>query len=140
MDTCNLLDLGFSCPKYTWSNRRQISDLILERIDRCFANPNWRRLYPEASVTHLPRVFSDHYPVLLELCNSPAVVRNKPFRFQSMWMLHLDFPTMVKESWGREQLTNAISDFTRQAKLWNVNIFGILFATKRRVLARLNGA
>ena len=39
LDDCNFLDLGFSGPKFTWSNRRQISDLILERIDRCFANP-----------------------------------------------------------------------------------------------------
>ena len=84
LDTCNLLDLGFSGPKYTWSNWRQLTDLILERIDRCFANPSWRILFPEALVTHLPRVFSDHYPILLELAKPPAEMRNKPFRFQSM--------------------------------------------------------
>lgn len=58
-----------------------------------------------------------------------------------MWMLHPNFPRVVKESWGKAQLlTNAISNFTRQAKLWNINVFGNLFARKRRVLARLNGA
>ena len=71
LDDCNLLDLGFSGPKYTWSNLRQITDLVLERIDRCFANSEWRVLFPEASVTHLPRVFSDHCPVLLELYRPP---------------------------------------------------------------------
>ena len=141
LDASNILDLGFFGLKYTWSNQRQISNLILEMIDRCFANPTWRLLYPEASVTHLHWVFSYHYPVLMELCNSLAEVRNKPFRFQSMWMLHPDFPRVVKESWGREQLlTDAISGFTRQAKQWNVNVFGNLFARKRRVLARINGA
>ena len=73
LDACNLLDLGFSRPKFTWSNLRQISDLVLERIDRCFANSEWRVLFPEASVTHLPRVFSDHYPVLLELFRPPLL-------------------------------------------------------------------
>ena len=141
LDASNILDLGFFGLKYTWSNQRKISNLILEMIDRCFANPTRRLLYPEASVTHLHRVFSYHYPVLMELCNSLAEVRNKPFRFQSMWMLHLDFPRAIKESWGREQLlTDAISGFTRQAKQWNVNVFGNLFARKRRVLARINGA
>ena len=141
LDASNILDLGFSGLKYTWSNQRKISNLILEMIDRCFANPTWRLLYPEASVMHLHKVFSYHYPVLMELCNSLAEVRNKPFRFQSMWMLHPDFPRVVKESWGREQLlTDAISGFTRQAKQWNVNVFGNLFARKRRVLARINGA
>ena len=141
LDASNILDLGFFGLKYTWSNQRQISNLILEMIDKCFANPTWRLLYPEASVMHLHKVFSYHYPVLMELCNSLAEVRNKPFRFQSMWMLHPDFPRAVKESWGREQLlTDAISGFTRQAKQWNVNVFGNLFARKRRVLARINGA
>lgn len=40
LDSCNLLDLGFSGPKYTWSNHRELTDLILEIIDRCFANPS----------------------------------------------------------------------------------------------------
>ena len=40
LGTCNLLDLCFSGPKYTWSNWRQLTDLILERIDRCFDNPS----------------------------------------------------------------------------------------------------
>ena len=41
LDDCNMLDLGFVRPKYTWTNRRPISDLILKRIDRCFANASW---------------------------------------------------------------------------------------------------
>ncbi|KAK9986163.1 hypothetical protein SO802_031114 [Lithocarpus litseifolius] len=81
VDTYNFLDLGFSGPKFTWSNKRQVSNLILERIDRCFVNPVWRILYLEASVTHLPRIFSDHCPVLIELCKPVSNVlrqhRNK---------------------------------------------------------------
>ena len=57
LDNCNFLDLGFSGPKFTWTNKRPISSLILERLDGCFANPSWRMLYPEATVTQLPRTF-----------------------------------------------------------------------------------
>ena len=67
LDDCNMVDLGFAGPKYTWTNHRPISALILERIDRCFANPSWRVLFPEVAVSHLPRTFSDHCPVLIEL-------------------------------------------------------------------------
>ena len=98
IDSCNLLDLGFSGPKFTWSNLRQVSGLILERLDRCFANPSWRTLYPEASMTHLPRVFSDHFPILTELTNPPPLNRNKPFRFQTMWLLHPEFSSLVQNA------------------------------------------
>ena len=86
-------------PKYTWTNKRQISDLILERLDRCFANPVWRILYPEAVVTHLPRTFSDHHPVLIELWKPNANGLERPFRFQTMWLLHPDFHRIVWEAW-----------------------------------------
>ena len=97
LDSCNLLGLGFFGPKFTWLNLRQVLDLILERIDRCFANPAWRLLFPEASVTHLPRVFSDHCLVLLELSKPPSAPQNKPFRFQTIWLeglgkMKLTFP------------------------------------------------
>ena len=98
LDECNMLDLGFAGPKYTWKNRRPITSLILERIDRCFANSGWRLLYLETIVTHLPRTFSDHCPVLLELCKSSTNNFNKPFRFQTMWLLHLDFYRVVQQA------------------------------------------
>ena len=28
IDTCNLVDIGFSAPKYTWTNKREVLDLI----------------------------------------------------------------------------------------------------------------
>lgn len=42
LDLCNLQDLGFSSPKFTWSNLRQVTELILERIDCYFGNLSWR--------------------------------------------------------------------------------------------------
>lgn len=98
LDECNMLNLDFAGPKYTWTNRKPISALILERIDRCFANPSWRTLYAKATVTHLPRTFSDHCFVLLELCRSSTNHIGKPFRFQTMWLLHPGFPKVMQEA------------------------------------------
>ena len=36
LDKCNMIDIGFSGPRYTWSNRREVLALIQERIDRFF--------------------------------------------------------------------------------------------------------
>ena len=140
LDECNMIDLGFAGPKYTWMNCRPISSLILERIDRCFANFVWRLFYPEAVVTHLPRTFSDHCPMLIKLCKSSANHLNKSFRFQTMWLLHPDFLRVVQQAWSKDRfLQTSTSDFIDKAKKGNVEVFGNLFTRKRRVLARLDG-
>nr|XP_023897074.1 uncharacterized protein LOC112008941 [Quercus suber] len=40
LDKCNMIDIGFSGPRFTWTNRREIQALIQERIDRVFVNPS----------------------------------------------------------------------------------------------------
>ena len=40
LDYCNMVDMGFSGLRYTWTNKREINNLILERIDRFFMNPD----------------------------------------------------------------------------------------------------
>ena len=58
-----------------------------------------------------------------------------------MWLLHPKFPRMVQSAWDQFQpLNTAISSFTQKVNKWNMEVFGNLFARKRRVLARLNGA
>ncbi|TXG53035.1 hypothetical protein EZV62_022204 [Acer yangbiense] len=42
IDDCNLIDLGFTRPKYTWNNKRDGSNNIQERLDKFLANDLWR--------------------------------------------------------------------------------------------------
>ena len=67
LDKCNMLDIGFAGPRFTWTNRREVQALIQERIDRFFVNPSWCVMYPDAKITHLTWCHSDHCPVLLEV-------------------------------------------------------------------------
>ena len=83
LDKCNMIDIGFAGPRYTWTNRREIQALIQERIDRFFVNPQWCLLYPDAKVTHLPSYHSDHCPVLLEMQLGVSRGKKRPFRFQT---------------------------------------------------------
>ena len=53
LDKCNMIDLGFSGPRFTWTNHKEADAFIQERIDRFFVNPKWYTLFPEAKVTHL---------------------------------------------------------------------------------------
>jgi len=84
MDDCHMLDLGFSRPKFTWLNKRDIRDLIQCRLDRCWVNLGWKAFYLEANVTHLARVNSDHCPLLLNLNPLLGTTFDRPFRFQTI--------------------------------------------------------
>lgn len=97
-------------------------------------------LYLETIVTHLSRTFSNHCLVLIELLGSRTNATNKPFSFHTMWLLHPQFPKVVEKAWpGDRSLPLAISDFTTKVKKWNFEVFGNLFARKRRLLTRLGG-
>lgn len=39
LDRCNMVDMGFARPRFTWTNKRDINNLILERIELFFMNP-----------------------------------------------------------------------------------------------------
>lgn len=98
MSSCNMIDLGFSGPTFTWTNRRDIGGLIQTRIDRCWANPSWSLAFPEANVTHLPRISSDHCPLLLSLSRACASRMERPFRFEKMWLSHPGFYLIVEKA------------------------------------------
>ena len=81
MDDCNMMDLGFLGPKYTWTNKRELGNLIQCKLDRCWVNPSWKDFYTEANVIHLARVNSDHCPLLLNLNPLLGSIADRPFRF-----------------------------------------------------------
>ena len=93
-----MIDIGFSEPQFTWTNRRDLHALKQERIDRFFVNPSWCLLYPEAKVVHLTRCHSDHYPVLLEMQPRGGGGRRRPFKFQTCWLSDPSFPNIVSRA------------------------------------------
>lgn len=105
MNYCKLIDLGYNGSKFTWTNKRR-NNPILERLDRGWSNGAWCSKFPNASLWHLPRVTSDHCPLLLKLDNPTPRHGPKPFRFEPMWFRDPSFDQTVDRVWEREN-TNA---------------------------------
>nr|XP_023906597.1 uncharacterized protein LOC112018316 [Quercus suber] len=140
LDLCNMVDMGFFGPRYTWTNNWDVNNLILERIDCFFMNSDSCGQYPDAKVTHLPCCHSDHCPVLMETLPFRTVHLNRPFRFQEFWPSDMSFPIVVSSAWScNRNLAESIEVFSEKATLWNKNHFKNIHQKNRRIMARIYG-
>ncbi|XP_026451804.1 uncharacterized protein LOC113352159 [Papaver somniferum] len=96
----HLIDLGFSGPAYTWSNGRNLDALIRQRLDMVMAYPEWCISHHISGVLHLPRLASDHAPILLNTERSiPTAAPH--YKFEAYWISHPDFLEKVEECWSQ---------------------------------------
>jgi hypothetical protein len=78
LEECDLIDLGFVGPKYTWSNCQEGAAIIRERLDRAVANRAWMRAFPDTEVCVSALAYSDHAPLFLNLVRPLGVDGKKP--------------------------------------------------------------
>lgn len=137
-----MIDLGFSGPRFTWSNLRPALGHVKERLDRALSNADWRLLFPEAIVQHLPRTYSDHCPLLVDLSGIPIPNPHlRPFRFEACWLLDDRYKDLVNQVWHQSNLSlpELLPAMVQATKDWNLHTFGNLFRNKRRLLTRIAG-
>ncbi|KAL5859327.1 hypothetical protein ACOSQ4_000623 [Xanthoceras sorbifolium] len=137
-----MVDMGYIGQKFTWVAKRGGGDNLWVRLDRALCSVDWRCNFAEGHIKHLPRVNSDHCPILL-LPYSLHIPRSelKPFRFEAMWLTHTSFAPSVRNEWqspenGIVGKVSRVADFLKQ---WNRDVFGSIFQRKNRILARLSG-
>ncbi|XP_020676647.1 uncharacterized protein LOC110095446 [Dendrobium catenatum] len=97
----NLYELKFMGPMFTWSNNKKGLDRIMERLDRMIVNSYSVNTNELLVVKHLPRIASDHYPILLNL-NSSSPKISKSFKFENIWASYPASFSVVQNVWNRK--------------------------------------
>lgn len=136
VEDCEFLDIGFEGPRFTWFRRD-----VGERLDRALCNKEWQLQFDEGFLTHLPRIKSDHRPILLSYFRTVAAPSvHRPFRFQAAWLTHPSFKEFIKDSWlGSGAWELSYPHLVEALKKWNFEVFGNIFHRKNRVLQRMKG-
>ena len=93
-------------------------------------NPSWEQKYQAVTQQALPKIMSDHKPLLLDVGGSswgPSL-----FRFEAMWLLHDGFDALVENWWNNFRFHGSPSKIfwlkqkalKEELKKWNKEVFG----------------
>ena len=106
---CELEDLVFWGPKFTWSNCKGEDDLTKEHLDRLVANRTWCLNFHAVDMVIEPALFSDHLPIIMSLHASKKedVSRRGRFFYDSSWNFLKDCQTLSK-GYGNKNLLKRV--------------------------------
>jgi ribonuclease HI len=105
LEFCELTDLGYRGPKFTWSNCQEGSNFIKERLDRGVANAEWRDLFPNSAILVEAILCSDHAPLILCLSGLGGRERRRQrFRYEESWLKEEGYAEIVKQAWPRDEV------------------------------------
>lgn len=139
---CGLLDPGSSGPKFTWYRFAGNRVVQMRRLDRVLWNVNSQHVFPEAKVVVLPRLCSDHSPILfIDEAGSPLDRSLRPLRFEAAWLSREDYRAIWKDTLagGIRPMEGFISLVTQKSTQWNRNVFGNIFQRKQKLETRIRG-
>ncbi|XP_061367124.1 uncharacterized protein LOC133310245 [Gastrolobium bilobum] len=141
LNACGVMDLGGGGNRFTWRGPKFLNlDRVYKRLDRAVGNEGWRADFEEVDVLVLPRLFSDHNPVLVRLRKVDSCWRERPFRYLAAWQNDVRFTSFVKANWKADAgLLDNLTSLVPLLKDWNKNIFGFIQARKNKLIARMEG-
>ncbi|KAF7821145.1 reverse transcriptase [Senna tora] len=106
--------------------------MIFERIDRFLANSEWIHCFPEALNYHLPRIKSDHLPMLLVSKPSNNLNLTRPFRCERVRLQEPSFINLASNYWKEARsASHGLGVIREKAPEWNKLHFGNIFQRKR---------
>ncbi|XP_019168955.1 PREDICTED: uncharacterized protein LOC109164864 [Ipomoea nil] len=142
LDSCGLFELEAAGSRFTWCRHVGNRVVQMRKLDRVLWNMSAQARFPEGKSIVLPRLHSDHHPVLfLDVAGNPPDRDTRPFRFEAAWLGREDYKKLWEDTvksfeGGLEVFIPAI---TEKSKLWNREVFGNIFQRKKQLEGRIRG-
>ncbi|XP_061353223.1 uncharacterized protein LOC133297998 [Gastrolobium bilobum] len=139
LNDCQVADLGCDGSFYTWQGPKWGSmGRIFKRLDRVVANMSWRTKFDEARVVSLPRLLSDHNPLLIKLFMEVNDKGKRPFRFFAAWQEHHNFSDFLKSKWEQDfDPPYMLQRLVSEIRIWNRRVFGIIKTRKNSIIRKI---
>ncbi|MBA0855473.1 hypothetical protein Goshw_014375, partial [Gossypium schwendimanii] len=99
LEDCSLVDVGYSGNWFTWERENFPETNIQERLDRKLATEEWSSLFLNSLIQHLPHLFSDHCPLLINIDYRARRMVKKNFKFKAWWVLEETFFEEIRCIW-----------------------------------------
>lgn len=142
-----LVDVETINGSFTWNKKRGGDSQVASKQDRFIILEDLLLTGLDMSALILPFGGSDHCLVQLE-ATFMGTPRNRPFRFENVWLSHPDFTNNIEKWWMEDLPIQGTKMFMLQQRLkhikfglkdWNKKEFGNIFKAKREVEQKLQG-
>eukprot|EP00253_Pinus_taeda_P025864 PITA_25864 len=127
----NLVDIVTSNGLFTWNNKRGGESQVVSKLDRFIISEDLILIGKEMIARVLPFGGSDHWPVQLEM-QGIGTPRNRPFRFDNIWLSHPDFINNIATWNSIKPLSRMALTKTKVTRFPNTNKTRRIYVNKRR--------
>ncbi|XP_056685739.1 uncharacterized protein [Spinacia oleracea] len=105
----SLIEVPFSGSPFTWTNKREDQDLILERLDRAYMTTDWFLKFHDSRVINHPILVSDHAAIVFET-DYLVFKKNRPYQIENWCLSFSEVSKIVEEVWNLSIAGNKVSD------------------------------
>lgn len=96
---CELTDLGYQGPRFTWCNKRH-EGVICKKLDRVLVSKQWLQQYDQLYSVFEPGGCSDHLRCRFYIKENEQKVK-RPFKFTNALTNYPGFQKEVAEIWSK---------------------------------------